>query len=421
MATTTAPAAPDAPPARVSFGVWLGRLLSPLVLPIGSIIIAFLAGAIIVLLTGGDPIAAYLALICGGTGLLCPGTAYPALQISETIVASTPLILTGLSVGIAFRGGLFNIGAEGQFIIGLIAANVIGVRLGGLPGIVLVPLVLLGGMLGGAIWGGIVGVLKALTGAHEVVTTIMLNYIALFFLQYLIVGGPLQLSGSSSSSAPISDSAKLPRLLPQIGEFLGLPGGVYRVHAGIFVALLAAVVFWFLLKRMSLGYEIRAVGQSQRAARYAGVNVRRTIIITMLIAGAFSGMAGAVQMAGLNYKLTDIYSKDATGFTAIAVSLLGQNTAIGIVLSALLFGALHVGGQYMQGQAHVSGNLVDILQGFILFSIAANFLRTLDWKRLPFLRNNASRVTAAPPPTLPPLAESIGGGDSVAVDENRLS
>jgi ABC-type uncharacterized transport system permease subunit len=423
MATTTAPTAPapEAPPEQPSFGSWLARLLSPLVLPIGSILLAFLAGAVIVLLTGGDPIAAYLALICGGTGLLCTGTVYPALQMSETIVASIPLILTGLSVGLAFRGGLFNIGAEGQFIIGLITANLIGVKLGGLPGIVLVPLVLLGGMLGGALWGGIVGALKAITGAHEVVTTIMLNYIAIFFLQYLIVGGPLQIPGGSSASSPISNSAKLPRLIPQEGQFLGLPGGVYRVHAGIFVALLAAIAFWFLLKRMSLGYEIRAVGQSQRAARYAGVNVRRTIIVTMLIAGAFSGLAGAVQMSGLTYNLTDIYAKDSTGFTAIAVALLGQNTAIGIVLSALLFGALHVGGQFMQARAGVSGNLVDILQALILFSIAANFLRTIDWKRwLPFLRNNTSRITEAPPPTLPPFAESIGGGDSVAVDENRL-
>jgi len=420
MATTTAPTAPEAPAERPSFGVWLGRLLSPLVLPIGSILLAFLVGALIILLTGGDPLAAYLALICGGTGLLCTGTVYPALQISETLVATIPLILTGLSVGIAFRGGLFNIGAEGQFIMGLIAANVIGVKLGSLPGLLLLPLVLLGGMLGGMVWGGIVGVLKALTGAHEVVTTIMLNYIAIFFLEYLIVGGPLQLPHASSTSASIADAARLARLIPQTGQFLGLPGGVYRVHAGIFVALLAAAAFWFLLKRMSLGYEIRAVGQSQRAARYAGVNVRRTVIVTMLIAGAFSGLAGAVQMSGLVYNLTDVYSKDSTGFTAIAVSLLGQNTAIGIVLSALLFGALHVGGQFMQGQAGVSGNLVDILQALILFSIAANFLRTLDWKRLPFLRNNASRVTEAPPPALPPLAESIGGGDSVAVDENRL-
>src|SRR4029077_11866988 len=141
----------------------------------------------------------------------------------------------------------------------------------------------------------------------------------------------------------------------------------------------------------------------------------------MVIPGAFSGLAGAVQMSGLVYNLTDIYSKDSTGFTAIAVSLLGQTTAIGIVLSALLFGALHVGGQFMQGQADVSGNLVDILQALILFSIAANFLRTIDWKRwLPFLRGNITRITEAPPRTLPPFAESVGGGDSAAVDENRL-
>jgi simple sugar transport system permease protein len=420
MATTTAPAAPDAPPEQPSFGAWLGRWLSPLVLPIGSIILAFLAGAVIILLTGGDPIAAYMALICGGTGLLCTGTVYPAYQISETIVSATPLVLAGLSVGVAFRGGLFNIGAEGQLIMGSIAATVIGVNLGGLPGVILVPLVLLGGALAGAVWGGIVGVLKALTGAHEVVTTIMLNYIALFFLQYLIVGGPFQLPHASSTSPSMSSSARLPRFIPQGGQFLGLPGGVYRVHAGVFVAILAAVAFWFLLQRMSLGYEIRAVGQSQRAARYAGVNVRRTIIISMLLAGAFAGLAGAVQIAGVTYNLKDVYATDSTGFTAIAVSLLGQNTAIGIVLSALLFGALHVGGQFMQGQVHVSGNLVDILQALILFSIAANFLRTLDWKRLPFLGNNARRITEAPPPTLPPFAESLGGEGSAAVDENRL-
>lgn len=370
------------PPAVADRARWAGRALGT---PLGSVIFAFLLGAIIVAVTGGNPILAYQDLVCGGVGLLCSGTVYPSLNISETIVFTTPLIMTGISVAIAFRAGLFNIGAEGQLIMGAIVTTYLGIQLASWPGWILLPLVLLAGTLMGAAWGGIVGVLKALTGAHEVVTTIMLNYVAQFFLLYLIVGGPLQLAGHSSSSPTIGQGAQLPPLIPANSTFLGLAGSVYRAHTGIFIALGAAVVFWFLLKRTTLGYEIRAVGQSQRAARYAGVSVRRTLIVTMLISGAFAGLAGAVQIAGVRHNLTNVYGADTTGFDAIAVALLGQNAAIGIVLSAILFAALHVGGQFMQSDANVSANLVDILQALILFSIAANFLRTLKL-RLPALR-----------------------------------
>src|SRR2546430_720891 len=214
-------------------------------------------------------------------------------------------------------------------------------------------------------------------------TTIMLNFIAQWFLRFLIIGGPLQLPGGSSKSSPIGGNAQLPTLLPHDNTIIfGLPGAVYRAHTGIFVALIAAGVFAFLLWRTSLGYEIRAVGQSQRAARYAGISVRQTLIVTMLIAGAFAGLAGAVQIAGVDHNLTDQYFSDTTGFDAIAVALLGLNSAVGIVLSAILFGALHAGGSVMQSDAGVSGNLVYVLQALILFSIAANFLRTVKL-RLP--------------------------------------
>ena len=393
MSAPTAPAGRQATSFLSSLVERARRTGRSLVFPLASLIFAFFVGAIVVTATGSNPILAYQDLVCGGVGLLCTGNVNAAYQISETIVFTTPLILTGLSVAIAFRVGLFNIGAEGQLILGAIAATVVGIRLASWPAWALLPVVMIAGALAGAFWGGIVGVLKAVTGAHEVVTTIMLNYVAQFFLEYLIVGGPLQLPGHYSQTATIGVGAQLPALLPPNAVIFGLPGSVYRAHTGIIVALIAAVIFAFVLRRMSLGYEIRAVGQSQRAARYGGVSVRRTVIVTMLIAGAFAGLAGAVQIAGVRHNLTDIYRPDTTGFDAIAVALLGQNAALGVVISAILFGALHVGGQFMQGDAGISSSLVQVLQALILFSIAANFLRTLKL-RLPSLGRTPTSAPA---------------------------
>lgn len=363
---------------------FIRRAARALGIPLGSVGLAFLAGAIIVAVTGGNPLLAYQALICGGFGLFCFGGEQPALQISNTIVFVTPLIMAGIAVALPFRAGMFNIGAEGQLIMGAIAATTVGIHLGAWPAFALVPLLLIAGSLAGAAWGGIVGVLKALTGAHEVVTTIMLNFVAQWFLRFLIIGGPLQLPHGNSRSSPISSSAELPTLLPHDNSIIvfGLPASVYRAHTGLFIALAAAAFFAFLLWRTSLGYEIRAVGQSQRAARYGGISVRRTLVTTMLIAGAFAGLAGAVQIAGVDHNLTDQYFTDTTGFDAIAVALLGLNSAVGIILAAVLFGALHGGGSVMQSDAGVSGNLVYMLQALILFSIAANFLRSVQL-RLP--------------------------------------
>jgi len=369
-------------------------------MPFGSVVFAFAVGALIVGATGANPFSAYAGLLCGGLGIGCTQGENPALEISNTIVFAIPLITAGVAVALPFRAGLFNIGAEGQLLAGSIACTAIGIKFSTLPAPILLPMVLLGGMAAGALWAGIPGVLKATVGAHEVVTTIMLNYIAQWLLRFLIIGGPLQLGPGTSKSLPIGEGARLATLLPADNSLIifGLPASVYRVHTGLLIALAAAALFAFLLWRTSFGYEIRAVGQSQKAARYAGVSVRRTIILTMVIAGAFSGLAGAVQIAGVDHNLTDKYFSDTTGFDAIAVALLGLGSAVGIVLAAVLFGALHAGGAIMQSDAGISSNLVLVLQALILFSIAANFVGAIR-RGLPF-----GRAPAALPPELPPAA-----------------
>jgi ABC-type uncharacterized transport system permease subunit len=369
-------------------------------MPFGSVVFAFAVGALIVGATGANPFSAYAGLLCGGLGIGCTQGENPALEISNTIVFAIPLITAGVAVALPFRAGLFNIGAEGQLLAGSIACTAIGIKFSTLPAPILLPMVLLGGMAAGALWAGIPGVLKATVGAHEVVTTIMLNYIAQWLLRFLIIGGPLQLGPGTSKSLPIGEGARLATLLPADNSLIifGLPASVYRVHTGLVIALAAAALFAFLLWRTSFGYEIRAVGQSQKAARYAGVSVRRTIILTMVIAGAFSGLAGAVQIAGVDHNLTDKYFSDTTGFDAIAVALLGLGSAVGIVLAAVLFGALHAGGAIMQSDAGISSNLVLVLQALILFSIAANFVGAIR-RGLPF-----GRAPAALPPELPPAA-----------------
>ena len=357
----------------------LRRVAGGFAVPLGSVIFAFIVGALLVAITGGDPLQAYSGLLCGGLGIACANGENSALQISTTIVYFTPLIMAGVAVALPFRAGLFNIGAEGQFLAGAVACTFIGVKFSNLPAPILLPMVLLGGMVGGAIWAGIPGVLKATVGAHEVVTTIMLNYVAQWLIRYLIVGGPLQLPHGFSVSSPIGAGARLPSFLPNDNSLIifGLPAGVYRVHTGLLIAIAALAVFAILLWRTSLGYEIRAVGQSQRAARYAGISVPRTIIVTMLISGAFAGLAGAIQIAGVDHNLTDKYFNDTTGFDAIAVALLGLGSAVGILLASILFGALHAGGAVMQQDAGISSSLVQVLQALILFSIAANFLSAI--------------------------------------------
>jgi len=289
--------------------------------------------------------------------------------ISETLTNATPLILGGLSVGLAFRAGLFNIGGQGQVIAGAICAGFVGFHYDLPTGLHLV-LGILAGMVGGAVWGGLAGLLKAKTGAHEVITTIMLNYIALYLLAYLLSVKGFQRAGSGQAiSYPVHDSAQLPALL----------GGSVRVHGGLILALLATWLVAWLIERSTLGFRLRAVGANQFASRTAGMSVENSYIVVMLIAGALAGLAGVSQILGTNSQLTgDIDA--GIGFDAITVALLGRANPRGILAAGLLFGALHAGGTQMQSATGTPIDLVQVIQALIVLFIAAPMLVRAIWR-----------------------------------------
>ena len=278
----------------------------------------------------------------------------------ETLVTATPLILTGLSVALAFKSGLFNIGAQGQFIFGAIGASYVGFRFD-LPVGIHIFAAALAGIVLAAIWGGLVGFLKAKTGAHEVILTIMLNYIAAFFILWLLKTKAFLRPGRIDPIAPeVADSAKLPLLA----------GENFRIHAGIFIALAAAFFVWWLLTKTTIGYKFRAVGANSQAARTAGISVPFVITSTMMICGALAGLGGAVHVLGSEHALnTDVAG--SFGFDAITVALLGRAQPLGTVFAALLFGALHTGGRMMQSNTGVPLDIVVVTQGLIVLFIAA--------------------------------------------------
>jgi simple sugar transport system permease protein len=298
--------------------------------------------------------------------------------ISETLTNATPLILGGLSVGLAFRAGLFNIGGQGQVIAGAICAGFVGFHWQMPPGIHLLAGIV-AGILGGALWGGLAGFLKAKTGAHEVITTIMLNYIAVYLLAYLLsVKGFQAPPYGQAISNKVYDSAQLPPLL----------GGSVRVHGGLILALLAAWLVAWLIDRSTLGFRLRAVGANQFASRTAGINVENSYIIVMLISGALCGLAGVSQILGTNNQLTgDIDA--GIGFDAITVALLGRANPKGIVAAGLLFGALHAGGTQMQSATGTPIDLVQVIQALIVLFIAAPMLVRSIWR----LRGASTGVT----------------------------
>ena len=330
-------------------------------IPLLSVLLALVLGGIFVAASGKDPTQAYAALFRGAFG-----TPY---DITETIVSAIPLTLTGLAVAIAFRTGLFNIGAQGQLLVGALAAGWAGAQFASLPGVVLLPLVIAVGITGGAGYGAIVGLLKAVRGVNEVITTIMLNYTVVFVMHWLLQNGPLtaQNAFGTPASTPIGAGARLPVILPNALVPLS------RLHAGLFLAALAVLAFWFLLWRTPLGYELRAVGLGPRAAAQAGIDPATRMVLVMAIAGGFAGLGGMIEVSGLFGRVYDGFSS-SYGFDAIAVALLGKNSPVGIVLAALLFGAFVHGGALMQSSAGISSNLVAIIQAFVLFVIAAEAL-----------------------------------------------
>ena len=277
----------------------------------------------------------------------------------ESLVAATPYIYGGLSVALAFRAGLFNVGAEGQIFIGAACAAFAGYSLGWLPWFLQMPLAFLAGALGGAFWGFIPGWLKAKTGAHEVINTIMMNYIAFRFSDWLLTG-PMKRPGSANPVSPfVTEAAKLPRLFDD----------PIRFHLGFFLALgMAWLVYWFLF-RTRWGFDLRTVGANPHAARYAGMVVSVTIILAMSLAGGLAGMAGGNEVLGVNYNLAMAFSS-GYGFDSIAIALLGRSHPLGVVLAAILFGALRNGATQMQLVAGIPIDIISIFQALVLVFIA---------------------------------------------------
>jgi simple sugar transport system permease protein len=306
--------------------------------------------------------AAYGALFSGAFG--------SASAVSETIVAATPLILAGLGVALGFRAGLFNIGAEGQVIAGGLAAGFVGFWLHGLPVVVHLPLAVLVGLAAGAAWGYIPGILKARTGAHEVITTIMLNYVAAYLALYLLSTSVFRRPGRTDPiSEPVEVSARLPHLA----------GQNLRLHAGILVALLGAVAVAWLLGRSTWGFELRVAGANPSAAQTAGISVARATVLAMVLSGGLAGLAGANQVLGVQYTLAPGFS-GGIGFEAITVALLGRANPFGVVVAALLFGALRAGGLQMQAVTGTPIDIVLVIQSLIVIFVAAPELVRAIWR-----------------------------------------
>jgi ABC-type uncharacterized transport system permease subunit len=367
---------------RLSGYVRGGGVLIPLV----TALLAFLVGGLVVLATGSNPIDTYRAIFEGsGLNWLFPWVSgddrtIAALNLQQTLILTTPLILTGLAVAFAFRAGLFNIGGQGQYLVGTFAAVYVGSSLDGTPALVHVVLSIVAACVAGAAWAGIAGFLKATTGANEVVSTIMLNWTAVYVGLYLFgLGGPLHSDDPAAQSIPVSpdvlESARLP-------VFWGDPE-LQGLHIGIFIALAATALFWVLLNRSVTGYEVRAVGFNPDAAEYAGISAGRNYVKVMVICGLLAGLAGALDVLGWQFRIaTNDIQVSQVGYYGIAVALLGRNTAFGTVIAALLFGAL-LNGTSVRNldptifDPQLAGNLTWIIQGLIILFVSAPVLVTM--------------------------------------------
>lgn len=332
------------------------------VVPIFAVIVALALGALIMLATDVDLATigrSYLALAYGSLGSLN--------ALSETLTAAIPLVLTGLGVALGFRAGMFNIGAEGQLLIGGLTAAIVGFSLEGLPMAIHLPLALLAGIIGGGLYASIAGWLRAATGAHEVILTIMLNLISYRLLDYMLRLPWVQKPGRADPiSNAVLPSAELPRMLEWIEPNL-------RLHAGLFLMLGAVAFAHWLLFRTTLGFEFRASGESPEAARFAGMRSGLLIVLVLALGGALAGLAGANQVLGVLGRASPGFSA-GIGFDAIAVALMGRSHPVGVLVAGLLFGALEAGGRQMQVDAGVSLDLIGIIQSLIIMFIAAPLL-----------------------------------------------
>ena len=339
-----------------------GNMREIIVVPLAAVFMALLIGAIIMMATSVAPetiLRSFVAMADGSLGSIN--------AISETLTASIPLVLAGLGIGLAFRAGLFNIGAEGQMVIGGLMAAIASFSFTGLPMVIHLPLVLIVGLAFGGLYAAIAGFLRAATGAHEVISTIMLNLISFRLLDYLLRQPFIQKEGRSDPiSKAVLGTAELPRMLSFIDPNL-------RLHLGLFLMLAAVALVYWLLFRSKLGFAFRISGENPDAARFAGIRAGLTIVIVMAIAGGLAGLAGAAQITGVLGRATPGFTA-GIGFDAIAVALLGRSHPVGILLAGVLFGALEAGGRQMQVDAGVSIDMISIIQALIIIFVAAPLL-----------------------------------------------
>lgn len=326
-----------------------------LLIPVAAIALALLVGAVLIVAVGENPLKAYSIMFQGAFG--------DWRSTTDTLVKATPLIFTGLSFAFSAKCNIWNIGAEGQLYMGAVASVAVGIYAAGLPAVIHLPLAVLAGMLAGGLWATIVAWLKVKHGINEVVTTIMMNYIATLIASALVYGPMLEDPYKSPQTCAVLASAELPVLFQRT-----------KLHAGILIALLCCVLYYVIFSHSTYGYQLTAVGYNREAARFSGMNIGRKIFSCMIISGIFGGLAGTVEMLGTNHRLIIGFSP-AYGSDGIAVALLGQLNAVGVFLSALLFGGLRMGAIALQRKTMVPQQIVTIVQGIIiLFTIAGSSL-----------------------------------------------
>jgi len=365
---------------------WASRILDGL-LPVFAALAALLVGAVMLWLLKADPIQAYQALWAGAFG--------SSNAIAETLVKATPLLLVALGICIAFRGDVINIGGEGQMIVGGLFATWVGLTLTDWPGWVVITLAMLAGFVGGAIWGGIPGLLKAYFNVNEILSTVMMNSIAVYFMNFMLRGPMIdpsqaELASKIPQTARLLDAFRLPRLAPT------------RLHLGILIAVALAFVVYIVLWRTTLGFRIRAVGQNPHASRYGGIKVKRYVVLALLLSGAFAGLAGATQVFGVNYRMITDGSASgftgAAGFNGIVAALFGQLHPLLSIPASILFGGLLVGANSMQRVVQVPAALITVLNGLVVVFVVSSEI----WRR----RRQRRRLAAATDTEAPPGASN---------------
>ena len=342
-----------------------------------SILLGFLVGAIFLAVMGLSVGEAYGRLITSVTSLK---------GFSYVIVYSIPYIVVGLSVAFSFKTGVFNIGAEGQFVVGSMAAAVVGILIGGLPKILLIPLCFLAAMLAGAIWGVIVGFLKTKWGINEVLSMIMFNWIA-FYLSNFIAGMPaIHSDGTAEATKNISANAST--LLPK--EMINSLGLAPTANWGILVAIAMTILVWFIIEKTTLGYELKAVGANKFAAEYGGISVNRSILTALAISGALAGLGGALQLMGMGSRISIFSSQEGFGFAGIVVALIGCSNPFGVLVAGIFYGALTFGGSKLN-LVGAPTQLINVIVGTVVFFIAISIIFT-NLKRI---RTRAARNAEA--------------------------